>query len=53
MNLPTPEIVADFEYDGKEFLVVYWPETEGEPDEFQIYRADWPWAWRYEAVDRR
>jgi hypothetical protein len=50
-----PRIVADFEYQGAEWLVVDWPgdEDSDKDGEWQVYRADLPWTWRADAVDVR
>jgi hypothetical protein len=45
-----PTIVADFDYAGHNWLIVFWPPDQRE-DPWQVYRADLPWYWlkeRYE-----
>ena len=40
-----PKIVADFEFEGREWLVVFWP--DGPTDEaFRCYLSDLPWHWQ-------
>lgn len=41
-----PRIVADFDYAGFNWLVVDWPDEDGEDGEWQVYRADLPYTWR-------
>jgi hypothetical protein len=50
----SPKIVADFEFNGAKWLVVFWPAgSYGLPEEFVVYLADAMWGWMDYAVDLR
>ena len=46
MEQRIPIIVTEFEYEGTYFQVIVWPETEEEPFEWDVVKADDPYAFR-------
>lgn len=41
-----PVIVADFEFEGHDWLVVLWPADRTGEGRWQVYQADFPWYWK-------